>query len=189
MSTERTYSLSGDFSGLKQDQLHTEIEEEAGITSTIEEVRVEGDVVTIRFATTLSGGEETTLDSLVSGHAADFTPAQTKDITVTMKKDEFNKTAFQKASRFAFPGSTHCTVTACAFMDPGVTSYDIQIFDRTNRNVIAQANFTNIEDEVVSLGAGANVPSTRAMFEVFVRKTGGSSSKVAHVTSVSISYA
>ncbi len=67
-----TYSKSGDFGGaLAAGQFHTEIENEAGITTTLLRVDVTADVVDIVFQSTLSGGEKTTLDTLVSNHVPD----------------------------------------------------------------------------------------------------------------------
>lgn len=68
MATE-TYSLSVDFGGaLKPDLFQAEVEADGGIAPTCNDVRIDEDDVNCEFSATLSAGEKTTLDGLVSSH-------------------------------------------------------------------------------------------------------------------------
>ena len=87
MATSYTYSLASDFGGnIHQQQLHKEVDGETGITSaSVTGVSLMGDVVSIAFDGSLTGGEQTTLDSVVSSHTAVVTAEDRKasDTTTT----------------------------------------------------------------------------------------------------------
>lgn len=70
MVSTYNYSLSSDLSNqLDVNQLHDTINADAGITPTCLTVKNSGDVVTVIFDSALSGGEQTTLNGLISGHS------------------------------------------------------------------------------------------------------------------------
>lgn len=64
-----TYSLTSDFPSqiMSEPLLISEIED-SSITTQLQGVNQQGDTVTIKFASALSGGESTTLDTVVSNH-------------------------------------------------------------------------------------------------------------------------
>ena len=64
-----TYSLSADFANnILTSQLQLEIINEPGITTTLLRIDVSGDVVDIVFLSTISPGEKTILDTLITDH-------------------------------------------------------------------------------------------------------------------------
>jgi len=69
MSTDYTYSLINDFgNNLELSSLHKDIVNESGITTLLSGINLDEDVVTVTFDSSLTSGEQTTLDSLVSSH-------------------------------------------------------------------------------------------------------------------------
>ena len=80
------YSISSDFSSsLDMNKLHRQISE-SGIATSLDGVFNEGDSVDITFTSALSGGDETTLDTLVSNHdgqADSYTTDATLKSTIT----------------------------------------------------------------------------------------------------------
>lgn len=69
MSTTYTKSLSTDFGGnLKPEQLHTEIEDNTTITTSLTGIELVQDDVNITFVSTLSAPEQTELDTVIAAH-------------------------------------------------------------------------------------------------------------------------
>jgi len=65
------YSYITDFSSsINTDQLTDEIEGNVSVTTGLTSISKSGDDINITFASTISAGEKTTLDSIVSGHSA-----------------------------------------------------------------------------------------------------------------------
>lgn len=64
-----TYSLSSDFGGnIDREQFHNTLYLDGDLTSKLEGIEIDQDVVDIHFNATLTGPEQTTLNSLISGH-------------------------------------------------------------------------------------------------------------------------
>lgn len=71
-----TYSITNDFGEPPNHaQLHQEIVD-SSITTTLTGILIDGDDVNVIFVSTISAGEKTTLDGLVSSHTPDATFGQ-----------------------------------------------------------------------------------------------------------------
>jgi hypothetical protein len=72
-------------------------------------------------------------------------------------------------------------------MSSGLTSYTIQVYDKTNSEIIAEKEFFNTESNLNDLGIISNLPQTNSTFEVYV-KTNGSKSANAYIENIIITY-
>ena len=72
MATTYTKSLASDFGGsLNKGQFHREIDADGGISATLNQIEETSDVIDTTFASSLSAGEQTTLNTLISNHTVD----------------------------------------------------------------------------------------------------------------------
>ncbi len=80
MATSYVKSLSTNFSGsLRQAQLDREIHDDAGIPAAMY-INVDGDDITIMFASALSGAELTVLGTIISTHSPVVPTSMLNDI-------------------------------------------------------------------------------------------------------------
>lgn len=190
MATVYTKSLAADFSGnLRSDQFHEEVEAELGIVPNILSVTVTADVVNITFDTALSAGEETTLDGLISAHTPDNSPDIIAEQTLIPTITKYSTTFYTRVLSYIYkPTQVLEYIKVISYQDTPVTSYDITVSDVTNNNQIALANFVNTSQQINDLGTLTNIPESEAIFEMYIRKTGGSENDNVHIESVVLYY-
>jgi len=183
-----TYSKVTNFGGnLKEDQLRDEINNDGGITPTCTFINTDGDVVTINFSVSLSTGEETTINSIISAH----TPIviYKSQSSYSFSSGSIIDTIYSSILTFIYPGSNQITdlgiINVTSYMDSGGTSYQIRLFDVTNTNVLASGSFTNTTININSLTSIANIPTDQAVCEVQIKVTG---STVAYASSLTLVY-
>ena len=76
-----------------------------------------------------------------------------------------------------------------SFKDSSVDSYDIRVYDSTNNNVIASANFTNNDVGIMDMGSLSNLPTSSAIFEFQAKRNGGNgNSKNVYLLEVTLKY-
>ncbi len=92
------YSLSGDFTGLTNHQLKSEIIASA-ITPVCTDVKTDDDVVSIMFDSEIDAGDKTTLDGLVAAHVP--IANSTSFVATGFKLDDIT-TAFEKYTKASF---------------------------------------------------------------------------------------
>lgn len=177
MATTYTYSLSGDF-GTEDDlnsfQLVTEINANVGITVTCDYINTVGDDVDIVFASALSAGEQTLLDTDVTNHipaieVGRFTLSMTTEII------GITSTSYISVGTVVFPGTTDADVThikIIAEMDSGGTSYDVRVLNNDNGLTVASGNFNNEDQTVLDLGAVSNLSAGESILDVQVKVNG-----------------
>lgn len=191
MSTE-TYSLSIDFGGnLNAGQFHEEIDDESGISPTILTVRITDDVVELDFSSSLSSGEQTILDGLVSGHVPNDSKPKDNFYTVYPRLDSVRTTGYKSTGAFKFAGSNVVGnvdyIEVIAYMDEACTSYSVRVYDQTNGNVLAEAtDLTNTAQSIQDLGDVSNIPSSSAVLEVQLKRVGGTYENNIYLDSVLI---
>jgi hypothetical protein len=155
-----TYSKSVDFGGqLAAGQFHTEIEDEAGITTTLLRVDVNSDVVNVVFESTISAGEKTTLDTLVSNH----TPNPTNSIISVPGNNEITSTLADAASIIINASNAAGGID----IDAGTGGIAIDTTNSISLDAAAASNFTTTSgnltlDATVGLvnidgGSGINI--------------------------------
>ena len=71
-----------------------------------------------------------------------------------------------------FNGPLH-RVKVLSYMDSGTTSYDVEVFDKTNETSLITANFTNTGDINESdLGLISSPPEGKVIIEINLKRTG-----------------
>ena len=185
-----TYSIVTDFGGVTPNigQLHNEIIANVNIIKTLYGVSQYNDVVDIQFDLTLSGPEKTELDSIVSSHVPVYIPATPNKLNIVTRTNPVKNSSYTRVGTEIFLGSTYATAKAISWMESGITSYDIEIFDKDNHQILLTANLTNTEESVQDLGTLSNLPTSPIQIEISVRKNGGSNKDKVYVESVIICY-
>ena len=182
-----TYSITTDFGGVEPNvgQLHLEIEANVNITKTLYGVTPYGDTVNIEFDLTLSGAEKTELDNIVANHVPFSVTYTDKSHIITPNISETNKSSYRRVATTIFPGATYAKAESISYMESNGTSYDIQIFDKTHKQILLNANLTNTEEDIQDLGELSNLSSNPCQIEVSIKKNGGT--KV-YIESLTINY-
>ncbi len=98
-------------------------------------------------------------------------------------------TVYATVGSFAFDaGTTIKSIKIVSRMESSITSFDLRLFDATNSQTLAEANFTNTTDQINDLGTLSNIPVADAIFEIQAKKNGGSTNKKITVRDISVSY-
>jgi hypothetical protein len=182
-----TYSVSVDFKGVIPNirQLHNEIINNINITKTLNGVSKYADAINIEFNLTLSSAEKTTLNSIVTAHIPIYIPITPNRLQIYCGNSLKNP-IFTLAGTNIFIGSTYATASAISYMDPGITSYTIRIFDKTNKVIILDSNLTNTIESIQNLGVLSNLPTTTSQLEVLIKKNGGGVKDAVYIENVII---
>ena len=183
-----TYSLGSDFGGVSPniEQLVSEIQENVNITTTLNSLYQYSDDVNIVFASSISGPEKTELDSIVANHVPVYIPSTDKKLNIRCNNDS-KKSSYTRVGISIFLGSTYATAKCISYMDSGATSYDIQIYDKDNHQVLLTKNLTNTEESVQDLGVLTNLSTSPSQIEVLVKRNGSGSNKV-YIETLTICY-
>ncbi len=185
MSVE-VYSLSVDFSGnLNRTQFHQEIVDN-GTLPTLVGVHDTEDIINIEFDSSLNAGQQTTLNGLVSSHIPSTIPKILLTETILPKKDTYSNTSYTRAASYIYNptiNTLYC-VKVLSYMDTGITSYDLQLFDKTHGNIIVTKNSTNTDEELVDVGTLTNMPTVESILELNVKRTGGKKNNNVYLESI-----
>ena len=65
-------------------------------------------------------------------------------------------------------------------------SYDVQIFDKTNKQVLLTKNLTNNTEDIMDLGVLSNLSTSPIQLEISVKRNG--SNATVYIESVTIVY-
>ena len=179
-----TYSISIDFGGTVPNigQLHNEIVD-SSIAKNLYGVTSYEDVVDISFDATLSGPEKTTLDGLVAAHVPVYIPSTPNSLNIIPKTGSVKSSSYTRIAANLFPGTTYATAKSVSYST--ATSYDIQIYDKNNQQILLTANLTNSEESIQDLGVLSNLSVDQTQIEISVKKTGGGK---AYIESIIICY-
>lgn len=189
MATQVTKSLSTDFGGvLNSEQLRQEIIDDGIITTEHYGLQTIGDVVTLFFAGSLSGAELTQLDVVIAAHSPVTVQTYTQTHTAYARKDFYKETAYKDISTYIYDGSndlgTIKDILCVAYMDAGVDSFSIRIYDDTHNSVIAEKTFTNDDRQSLSLAPLANIPTGKSIITVQIKKTGGNTKQYVYIENI-----
>ena len=185
------YSISGNFSGpINLDQLHYIVKNSSSITQPFDGIVTGGDTLTFRFTAELTSGEQTSLDSIVSSYTQ-ITQLDYSNYNVITLVPPTNTISiggvYTKILSFHYMG-TYTTgisnIKLLSYMDSGVTSYDVKIFDISNGYVISTANFTNTSSQLNSMGTINHVPTSPATFDIYIKKNGSGSTTKIYITNI-----
>lgn len=194
VETTYTKSLSSDFGGnINEGQLHREIALAIPGTVLIG-INRSDDVVDIIFEDVLSGGDETILNTTISNHIPQTGTRKVSFFRYTPKTTKTNSTVYQRiGGPFKYNGSLEMgpinQVEVISNMDSGMTSYSVRLYDATNETIIAEiTGQTNTLEELINLGTISNIPEEEAIFEIHVKRVGGTTSTFAYVEDVIVYY-
>lgn len=186
-----TYSLSSDFGGnLKSRQLHDEIVAEGSISPILSGILTNDDVVDIVFNSSLSAGEQTTLNGLVSAHSPVNYANYTAILKFGVRKTAINSGNYYRQGTLIYEGTnsvgTIKKILAIGKRHSGATGISIKISDKTNGNIIAENTFTETKESILELTPINNLPTDRAILELYTKRIGGSNSKKGYLDSVTV---
>ena len=185
MATKYNYKISTDFGGsLNTRQLQDEIEADAGIPPTCNYIETYGDDVDVWFDIGLSEGEETILGGLVSAHTPGNAAFNTP-IPFTPLVPKVSTSSYTMVGSMIFPNTGNIgSIDFISYKDSSVTSYDIQIIDKNNNNIIATKNITNSTPSVQTISTNSNQPSGVGELQISMKITkNGNAIKYAYVNS------
>lgn len=131
-------------------------------------------------------------DSLHTINTSTITVIETKDIEkkITLVSEEIStdQTSNKRIAAGAFPGTTYAKSKIISKMDSDITSYDITLFDKDNKQTLLTANLTNSGESVQDLGELTNLSGSPFQMEVFVKKNGGGKKSKVTLQNLIISY-
>lgn len=111
-----------------------------------------------------------------------------KSVTYTPKTNNTKFSSYQRLGTYNLENIKSGSAKCVSWMDDSATSYDVQIFDKTNKQILLTANLTNTSEGVQDLGSLTNLPSTPTQIEISVRKNGGNSGSKVYIESLTINY-
>ena len=165
-----TYSLSSDFpDGLDSSKLEIQIRD-SSITINLVGISSCEDVVDITFESSLDPGDKTILDGIVAAHEPD--PPSAREYVKLSVNGTCSQTEYELLYVFAINDKYPITINDIGItskMTGDISSYDVRVYDVTNDNIIASANFTNTDFELQSLGTISNAPTTEELLEIHVK--------------------
>ena len=148
------------------------------------------DVLTIKFAGTLSGAEQTELDNVNSNHS--YTPPtkqSSKTSQMELNIENFTDISWQVIATYIFPGPLMIAeiieVMIASYMDNGGTSYDLELKNMDNGDIIGNGNFNNTSLTINSLSNINNTPNNRCILELRAKVNGATT---IHVKNLTIGY-
>ena len=191
-----TYSKTNDTSdgSVILKKIHDEINLQiSGVTH----INLSGDDIDIHSSSDLSGGDQTTLTTIVSNHVGTITnlektPKMIQQIDIN--KSSKTKNVYVSMSKIIYYGNESIgeiqTIEVVAYMESDATSFDIKIVDKKNSsNVIAEkTGLTNTSDEIIDMGQITNLPDKKTRFEVQIRKNGSNKSAKIYLDTILIKY-
>lgn len=186
------YSITSDFGGEAPNtsKLRDEIIA-SNIVSDLISIDRSGDSIIIRFQNNLSGGDKTTLDSIVAAHTVEQPVSETVSVilaSATPRGDAFDNTTNRRCATMEYAGTNNALpiklFSCVAYMDSGITNYTISVYDLKNKLYLASGTFTNTEEDVVQLGTISNLPQKSTTLEVQVKRTGGPAKKYVYIDKI-----
>jgi hypothetical protein len=184
-----TKSLSTDFGGnLFPDQLADEINASSEIAPRCFVVINIGDTVCIKFDTNtnLLSSELSKLDDLISNHFPKPFQSQVVE-NINISENHVESTDYITVVTFNFPGtsvwSNISNIKIISLMEDGGQSYDIKIYDVTNKKTVCSKNLSKTEESIYDLGTLFNLPDNEAIFELQAKVNGET---VAHIKNINI---
>ncbi len=163
-------------SGVNHEKLFKEIRE---LLYKPSQIYLTPDTVEIDFTQTLTGGEETILNNIISTHSPEPDSEGTNLQIFSLSTASFNNTIYQSISTFTYPGKKIDTLTHIKILSNiNISSnYSVRIYDIINNKVIAENTFNNITELTNDMGTLSNIPFTNTIFDVQV-KVANSSTRV-----------
>lgn len=198
-ATKYTYSISGDTAvGEVAPGLLTEQIDGAGLSTALQHIDTDDDVLDVWFVDTLSAGDETALDALVAAHdptgwAPPSEATRVENFVFVASDNEpygrIKKSKWHVVARLRFRGSRDLgaplAVKAVGWSDAG-GELTVRLYDLTNDQMIcAGGSTTSAEPAIVDLGSPTSASEAEAVWEVQAKVDAGEG----RLHSLSIDYA
>lgn len=178
-------------SGLKNEQFHQEILD-SSINTTLLGITTVGANISIDFDSTLSTGEENTLETLITNHIPDYSKPRKSFFLVT-PKGKTDSSNYQVITSFKYPGSNIIGdidyIEIVSNMENSISSYDVRIICTSTGSILVESTgINNLDLEAIDLGTVSNVPTESSILELQVRKNGGGKTKSVYIDNLIIYY-
>lgn len=191
--SEIVYSLSSNFSGnIREDQLHSEIVANSSISTSLDGIIKNGDVVTVKFFGNLIGNEGNVLNQIVNSHLPDYTPERRVKMNLPVVNNIITSSSWTRVGLGKFPGTNLINdityVDVLSYMDDSLDSYDVKLIDRGNADTICIQTLNNTKLLPQYLGDILYQPPTETDLECFAKVNGNSAQNVT-IQAIDIWYA
>ncbi len=195
MTTTPVLSLEEDFNGNFQPEYFNQFTEYVNnsgqINATMEYIlSFSEDDIVCQFDGEVTPSEEILLKALASNFVYVEPIYYNSYDTFVPRQADFNLTSYQKVASYPYPGTTTAASIQALIVvsnkDSGVTNYTIRLEDVTHSLTICEATFTNNVETTNTLATISNLPSSKSIFEIQIKKTGGTGSDYAHIQSISV---
>lgn len=181
-----TYSIASDFAGVPPilSQLVSEISNSgSGITTVCNGINIKGDGIDIIFEDTISAGEKTALDTLISEYAPSTEIGYGPGIrfATAEKGESFTErdfTVWKTIREFKFPGTAHLKASVFSIIassdKDAPNNKMMRIFDVCKGEEIGMVTWTDQMRKIYQ-GTLSNLPENQSIFEIQLKKdtTGG----------------
>lgn len=185
MATAYTYDLTIDFSsGINIPKLNSEIKAQI---STNFYSNVYGDKVKLIFDSALSGGDQTTLNGIISAHDPNNYAPIRNYYSIPINKSIDLSEIFIRVLSYAYAGNNIQkleNIKIISNMDTGNISYTTSVYDSTNDNEIVSKILLNTSEQINDLGTLNNLPNDNAEFDIQIKKTGGTINQKVYIQSI-----
>lgn len=173
-----TYSLSVDFpDGLMTNQFHKILADTNSISVNFLGLNVYDDVVEIIYESALSGGEETTLNSIISAYVPSDGPEKHKSYHVFPTVTSLVSLNWTSVGLFKYGGSLKegliNYVDVIARTGSSITTYDARIVNTNNGQTLCTVTgLNNTTYQLNDMGNISNIPEEEAIMDIQMRRNG-----------------
>lgn len=134
-----------------------------------------GDAIEIIFTDDLNDEQKVTLNNLVTSWDNNTHVTYNQIVSIPIRTTDVN-TTYKRYAAYSYLGSSVVgeikKVTIMAYMD-NLTNYCVRLYDATNSKIMVESVFTNKTEDIMDLGPITNIPQTKAIIEIHLKKSGG----------------
>ena len=150
-----------------------------------------GDDLDIIFDSTLSSGDQTTLNDIIDNHDESSIVRREKFFSVNPWIYRTKNNKYTSLASFSYGGSFHVGpinyIDIVARRTNSSITYDLRVVDTLNSNVLCeQTELDNNEFAVIDMGTISNMPNDPTILDVQVKRSG--SNKFVYLSQIVIYY-
>ena len=196
MSVDYKYSISANVTvqTVNVHNLHTDIETNLTLANaTFTGINIKSDDLYISFTQSIETSEKSDMDTIVQDHNNTLTVTALKTVNIPFypKVEIVMNKSYISIGRFIYPGylnsSKFTGIDILAYMDNGITSYDVEIVNREDNSIILEQNFTNTTMDLLTFTTinENNIPENTAVIEISVKlNMSGKASKKVYIDNI-----
>jgi len=189
-----TFSKSVDFNNsIDSGLLHIEVDS-SNISAILNNVNTSGDVVKLTFDATLTGEEQTTLNTIVSNHVPVISINYRNNLTAFTGKTIIKSSTYELFASYLYAGINSLRdsikkIEILSYKDSSMASYNIQCVNSTNNQILfTSTNNTNDVMEIITITNINNVPTNAAILEFSAKRNGGNSDSKIYIHNIVLMY-